>query len=183
MRSLGVFLLAIWGGAVQAVDICDELWFTRNLVFDHAGNCFQSPLGQAIFDNTDCLVTGAEPDPSEAGIVALVRQMEAEWDCDVDTTRTSLNIPNIAARLRVLDLPVADGFESACIGYRGPDIALHTGRHKDAPVSGMLRAGDDILYLFIPVDGWTFVDLDRGGEMGWAMIPDVPDLPCDGFAG
>ena len=62
----------------------------------------------------------------------------------------------------MIDLPVAIGFERSCIGYRGPEIALHTGRHQDAPVSGVLRAGDDIQYRFIPVDGWTFVDLDRG---------------------
>ena len=183
MRVFAVIFLVIWGGAVQAGEICDELWFTRNLVFDHAGNCFQSPLGQAIFDNSDCMVTEAEPDPSEAGIVAVVREMEAAWACDVDTTRTSLRIPNIAARMRMIDLPVADGFERSCIGYRGPEIALHTGRHEDAPVSGVLRAGDDIQYRFIPVDGWTFVDLDRGAEMGWAVIPEMPDLQCDGFAG
>lgn len=183
MRVLGVMLLAVWGGAAQAVEICDELWFTRNLVFDHAGNCFQSPLGQAVFDNSDCLVTGAEPDPSEVEIVALVRIMEAQWECNVDTTRTSLRIPNISQRMRMIDLPVAEGYESTCVGYRGPAIDLHTGRHASAPVSGVIRPGDNLIYTFIPMHGWTFFDLGRDGEMGWAAIPELSDLDCEGFAG
>jgi hypothetical protein len=183
MRYLVVVLSLLWAGAAQAVEICDELWFTRNLVFDHAGQCFQSPLGQAIFDNSDCLVGNAEPDPSEAEIVALVRTMEAEWGCDVDTTRTSLRIPNIAQRMAMIDLPVADGFESMCIGYRGPATELYTGRHASAPVSGVIQPGDDLTYVFIPMHGWTFFDLGRNGEMGWGAIRELSDLKCDSFAG
>ncbi len=183
MRCLAVIFSLLWAGAAQAVKICDELWFTGNLVFDHAGQRFQSPLGRAIFDNSDCLVGNAEPDPSEAEIVALVRTMEAEWGCDVDTTRTSLRIRNIAQRMAMIDLPIADDFESMCIGYRGPAIELHTGRHASAPVSGVIQPSDDLTYVFIPMHGCTFFDLGRNGEMGWCAIPELSDLKCDSLSG
>ena len=54
MRFVLTFLLSLCVTPAFALDHCEEWWFTRNLVFDRAGYCFSSPLGQAVFDNSDC---------------------------------------------------------------------------------------------------------------------------------
>jgi len=54
MRAFLALLLAALAAPAAALEICDELWFTRNLIYDRAGYCFSSPLGRAVFDNSDC---------------------------------------------------------------------------------------------------------------------------------
>ena len=54
MRFLTVVFLLLTPVTAVADALCDELWLTRNMVFDRAGYCFGSNLGEAIFDNSDC---------------------------------------------------------------------------------------------------------------------------------
>lgn len=81
-----------------ALEICDDLWFTRNLVYDRAGQCFGSTLGKAVFDNEGCTEGGATLTPVAQKLVARVREIEATQDCDVDTSQDFLAVPVVEQR-------------------------------------------------------------------------------------
>ena len=46
MKRLAL-LCALLASPAAASDVCDDLWFTRNLIMDRAGYCFGSVLGRA----------------------------------------------------------------------------------------------------------------------------------------
>ncbi len=52
--------------AFAELSYCDDLWFTRNLILNRAGECIITPQAEALFDNSDCLLTGAIMSISEA---------------------------------------------------------------------------------------------------------------------
>ena len=54
----------VWPVQAWALEICDDLWLTRNLIFDRAGYCFGSVLGKSVFDNEGC--TPGVPELAEA---------------------------------------------------------------------------------------------------------------------
>jgi hypothetical protein len=63
----------------RAGNICDQLWYARNAIFDRAGYCFSSARGKAAFDNTGC--TGGTPDAAGMAEVARIQQQEAANGC------------------------------------------------------------------------------------------------------
>ncbi|MEM9754567.1 MAG: DUF4453 domain-containing protein [Pseudomonadota bacterium] len=163
---------------------CDELWYTRNLIFDRAGHCFQTPLGQAVFDNSDC--TGsATPNPLDGQIVGMIRATEAASGCAVDTSRRSLpQVADYAIYGRVQTIPPRSQFESACISYIGTRIELRSGVRPDTAVIAAVEEGANITFAHDPVAGWVFVvatNKDNTVAAGW--MPDVPALNCVTFAG
>jgi hypothetical protein len=168
---------------------CEDWWFARNLIFDRAGYCFSSPLGAALFDNSDC--TTAEPrlTPEAAAIVAQIRGMERDEACAVDTTRTRLADPGaVEAYRRMEDIPVRDIGESGCLGYLGAPLALHSGARTGAPVIGWVEPGMDVGFAHFTRNGYDYVtafpknNSISGAFSGWALIGPAP-LPCDGYAG
>lgn len=179
-------LMSVFAAPVAAAEpdpLCDALWFTRNLVFDRAGYCFSSPLGQANF-SPECSTTSPEIDGASALIVDLVRQEEAEWGCDVDTSRTELTAYDTQVLSFIADLPVPTGYESMCIGWRGEMLMLRAARDSAAETTGFIRPGDDILLSFHEVAGWTFVSMTREGQgLGWIEMPPWTEGACDGYAG
>lgn len=178
------FCLALMAAPAAALEICDELWFTRNLIYDRAGYCFSSPLGQAIFDNADCTGTDINLDRETLNMAARLQAAEMEWDCNVDSSRRSLDVFEIAARMRMIDIPEPDGYESGCIGWLGEPLRLHAARHEAAPVTGLIRTGESIYYGFTSVGEWHFIISSHGtADMGW--LRDRPDLRtnCRSFAG
>lgn len=134
-------------GSSQA---CDELWFSRNAMMDYAGYCFQSPLGQAVFDNSDC--TTSEPQLSLAA-QAMTRQIiknEATLACDVNTDRTELEpMWNIAQR-RELEVqpPVPNAWEAetSCIGY-GATVPIYAAPDHAARILDVMRPGGNINFV------------------------------------
>ncbi|EBA16598.1 hypothetical protein RSK20926_22774 [Roseobacter sp. SK209-2-6] len=46
-----------------ADESCNDLWFTRNAIINQAGFCFGSNLGQALFDNGDCIAKSVPLSP------------------------------------------------------------------------------------------------------------------------
>ncbi|MEM9430351.1 MAG: DUF4453 domain-containing protein [Pseudomonadota bacterium] len=148
--------LALGAGAASASAICDDLWFSRNSAYDSIGYCFQSPLGRAVFDNSDC--TGAPPvvDASANERIGRIRALEQQLRCRVDTDRTSLDLP-LLERRRPLDVqPVRTEGESLCIGYIGPSVPLRVAPSDRAEVIGMIEPGDSVLARHVPEDGWAF---------------------------
>ncbi len=184
MRVFLMLFLAMLAAPAAALEICDELWFTRNLIYDRAGYCFSSPLGRAVFDNDDCTGADIALDREALNMAARLQAAEQDWDCAVDTDRRSLDVPAIAARMTMIDIPEPDGYESGCMGWLGAPLSLHAARSTSAPVTGMIQTGDDIYYGFISVDGWHFIVSAHGtADMGW--LRDRPDLwtNCRSFAG
>ena len=168
---------------------CEDWWFARNLIFDRAGQCFASPLGQALFDNTDCTTRNPVLDREAAEIVAQIRALETENACAVDTGRTALTYPETLEPYRaMLDIPVRDMGESGCLGYRGAPVAILAGARPEAAVIGWLEPGMSVGFAHVGRRGYDYVQVFPvagsidGGFSGWAVIGPDP-LPCDGYAG
>lgn len=168
---------------------CEDWWFARNLILDRAGQCFATPLGQALFDNSDCVAPAEALSPKAADIVAQIRALEAEHACAVDTTRRALDDPGAVAPYRQMeDIPVRDIAESGCIGYRGARLELVTGARPDAAVIGWLEPGMSVGLAHFGRDGYDYIqvfpnpDTLDGAFAGWALIGPAL-LPCDGYAG
>ncbi len=182
MRFLIAALLTLTPLTAVADPLCEELWLTRNTVFDRAGYCFGSSLGETVFDNGDC--TTSQPTLSSEGVqvVEMVREVEEEFACKVDASAVKLELDHVFERLALQDLPVRTGYESACVGYTGPALLLTSGRHPDSPISGEILTGMDIMFEYIPVDGMDFIDLGNG-EMGWVATSLITPAVCTDIAG
>jgi len=125
---------------------CDDLWFSRNAMLDKAGYCFASPLGQAVFDNADCISDAVTIDELTQTAIKLIRVREDFFQCDVDTERKTLDLdPDDIARRRVLDIqPVEEAlwqFEHSCVGYIGDPLPIRSAPISTAPTIGTVQPG------------------------------------------
>ena len=167
-------------------DACHDLWFTRNLVIDRAGYCFGSALGQAVFDNSDCVGTSVKLAPETSKFVATLQRLEKNYECRVNTKQTELLLDDAWVRLQLDHLPIADEFESACIGYRGAPRSVRSGHAEGYPVIGSINAGDTISFGHLPQSGWAYVTYSgpdwsvKGG--GW-INSNVTLAECNQWAG
>ncbi len=184
MKYLALVLLVVASPAL-AFDACDDLWFTRNLVFDRAGYCFGSPLGRAVFDNGDCRTNAPVLSTADQEIIAAVKTAEREFACHVDTDRTGLNLPDVPRRKTMTTLPVIEIFESGCYGWRSSDVALFDGVETGARQIGDVVRGDDILFLHVFQEPYSFVLVYRDDmfvAQGWGIFP-VDGQSCEMAAG
>ena len=184
MRWILTFGL-LWPVQAFGLEICDDLWLTRNLIFDRAGYCFGSVLGKSIFDNEGCTAGVPVLEDADQALVDRLREMEAEWECDVDTSQDFLAVPSLGLRVGLVDLPIATGFESSCLGWKGGRLPLRTERHEDGILTGAARDGDDLSFQFEDVDGWSFVAVSQNGIPaggGWAKI-ELNQANCTALAG
>ena len=176
------------GVAAQSWDYCQDLWFTRNQLFDRTGYCFKSPLGQAIFDNSDCVATPAALTQLADQKVEMILQMEKELSCQINTAQTQLTIPLMDYRMALENIPVISEYASGCMGWMGPPLTLQSGHRADAPVIGIVYPSDDIVWEYSiegAPDGWEFITVYRNSEqvaLGWSGTPVNYDL-CTGLAG
>lgn len=136
---------------------CDDLWFTRNLIFDRAGFCFSSTLGNAVFDNSNCTSNQVDFDERSKQFIKYIRDLETALDCHVDTSRNQLDFNDIAIRFRLQNLPIRDEFESGCLGWQQADQPLYAGRDTASAVIGRITSGDYVLFAYISVSGWSYV--------------------------
>jgi hypothetical protein len=168
---------------------CDDLWFARNQVFARAGYCFASPLGQAVFGNKGCIGKDVTLEPGGAEAVAFAREGETMLECKIDTSRTRLDIPHLALRLRLEAVPVLDSMSaSGCLDWQGPTLQLRLGPRSGAEVIAEVGSGDDIVweywYFGIP-DGWSFLSLYRDSRQigfGWSNAV-IDEALCGHTAG
>ena len=189
IRIFATALALLMAGQTMAAELCDDLWFARNLVFDQAGYCFGSPLGRVIFDNSDCTTNTPVLDDEAQAFVAWVKGLEKLESCQVDTGQTTLHVPLIEIRKQIVDRVAASPFESACIGWHGGEVALRLGHGLEHPIIGFATAGDDIHWEFEWVsapDGWDFITVKRRDgvsyAMGWSNAFIDPQY-CDSMAG
>lgn len=188
MRILILSCLAGLLAAPVAADyVCEEAWFSRNLIFDRAGYCFGSNLGQAVFDNSDCTTSAPDLNKRRTRKVSDFKAFEAEMHCRVDTSANRLRFFDDTARLRQLrDVPVMDRLGSGCIGYRGPTVVLRRGHGARTAQIGQISAGDSISFQHWGEGKWDYVTIYDGanaGAHGWADFPDLGEDACDQWAG
>lgn len=165
---------------------CDDLWFTRNAIMDRAGYCFGSSLGKHVFDNGDCIGTSVTLSEADATRVAKLEAQEREAGCRVDTSRSRLDVLDLRYRQRLVDLPVTDGLESTCIGWRGDPLPLRAGHGLNTDVIGQVLPGDTLNYGHYPVGGWSYVTVHDSDwhlkSAGWYHVEAYPQR-CAQFAG
>ncbi len=182
--ELLLFLLLVPSRSL-ALEYCDELWFTRNLIFHNGGHCFSSPLGKAVFGNESCDSGGVTVLDKDRAFIARLRAAEAEEGCKVDTSRTIMPVIMPEARKALVDHPFPTLYESSCIGWLGERVTLHKGRDTASDVTGAIRKGDTMLFQFEDVGDWTFVEVMLNGitaAMGWAQI-ELGEESCAMVAG
>ena len=176
---------------------CESLWVERNQIANVAGQCFDTALGQAVFDNGDC--TPGEPAMAEAALdrIARIAQAEARLACEVNTGKGNVVIngrygplkfgndgvelgqwPNA---LRELDVfPQAAGRDRACtvVGLSDDDdgfLALRSGPDVRYPKLGQLANGDRIFSSSACLGRWCFADEVQVGNRrervnGWFHV-------------
>lgn len=189
MTRFAPALLVCLASPALGFEACDDLWFSRNQVFDRAGYCFSSPLGQAVFDNTGC-TPGAVPDAEGQALIDFVRAREAQLGCNVDTTRSTLDIDQLDLRLSLEPPLVAlSEYASGCLGWKGEPLALLAGPRDGAEMIGIAQPGDDITWEYEwmgEAPGWSFVTIYRDGTqagLGWVWTEAVDQMLCTGLAG
>ncbi|WP_341862830.1 DUF4453 domain-containing protein [Gymnodinialimonas sp. 57CJ19] len=184
IRHLSYLLLMLAAAPVAAQDtlFCQELWLSRNTVMDRAGQCFRSALGQAVFDNSDCVDTEIRLNPLDAEIVRLAQEAEARAGCavDIEANRLSLGALPFHARLMALfTVPVGADSEHGCSGHLGAPITLYAGISTNMTVLGRVEAGQTFTLSHGPLrGGWEYQEVfDTQGTPvahGWAQ-----NLPAD----
>ena len=130
---------------------CESLWIERNQILNAAGYCFETPLGRAVFDNSDC--TPGQPALPEAALnrIARLQAMETRRACAVNTDRQ-----RITANGRYGPLRFGEG-EVVLGRWRGAlqklDVFPFPARERSCTVSGLsdggflaLRSGPDTRY-------------------------------------
>lgn len=189
MPRLALITLAVLAAQpALAFDPCDDLWFSRNQLYDRAGYCFSTPLGKAVFDNADCTGTEVTLEPGGNDLVTYVQDMEDLFDCAVNTSATSLDIENIALRLRLETVVVLSEFASGCLGWTGEAIPLRAGPREEAEVISVAMPGDDLVWEYEGLgwpEGWSFFTIYRDESqvaLGFARDAIDYDL-CTGLAG
>ena len=161
---------------------CEELWFARNAMLNDAGYCFSTPLGQSIFDNSDC--TGRSPAfaPDVASQITFIQKLEAAGPrgvgnsqrCRVDVSQTVLDaVPYIELRQKLTFQPVPDGALAGCIGYQGDPLLIHVAPDMGAEIVGYIKAGYSLSLSHLPWNDWNFAIVqpdasrDDGIMVGW----------------
>ncbi|GAA6195505.1 hypothetical protein NBRC116598_09490 [Pseudophaeobacter arcticus] len=184
LSALGAVLLS--ASSATANDYCEDLWFTRNAIMDRAGYCFGSPLGQAIFDNSDCLGKSVSLSSDDQKRVTELQRLEQQEHCRVNTAKRHLSLDDLGLRKDLWHLPLRDLSGSACIGWLGPQVGLRIGHSQDAPIIGKISPGDTIGYNYLPEDGWDYVQVyDSNWSLksaGWTDLA-VSPKSCRDIAG
>ncbi len=190
-RILSVLFFVFLAAPVVADDIfCEQPWFTRNLIFDRAGHCFDSALGMALFDNSDCTPGQLDMPERDQAAVAMIRELEQVQACSIDTSRTTLEHLSSFEYLRQMDvIPIPVEHESGCIGYLGEALSLRTGPSNSAlHLDATIQTGMDILFGHLAEGDWDFVtvysDNWETGPLahGWTRIGGHPP-ECRQYAG
>ena len=185
MRLLALILLFL-PGPLMAESGCEDIWFTRNLIMDRAGYCFSSPLGAALFDNSDCTGTQISLDPAAQAQVARIRALEAQHGCQVDTNRTWMDMPDMAFRKALTVLPIRTEGEWGCLGWTGAAAPLYSGYYEPFHAIGQVGPGDYVSFAYENVGDWIYVTTyapvwGAFRSAGWLYWPG--EKPCADAAG
>ncbi len=187
MKKLATaFVLAASATSAYSEEICNDLWFARNSIFQAAGYCFGSQLGQSLFDNAECTTSTPTLDARDRQKVSLIKQREAELGCQVETGSTAFELTALSVRKVLTHQPVRADYESACIGWQGPETRVFAGKSDETPV-GSIGAGDNVLYSHQEENGWFFVTIytsqDFSELKGAGWLDGSVEQVCEAYAG
>lgn len=176
---------------------CESLWVERNQILNVAGYCFETALGQAVFDNSDC--APGTPSLPEAALnrISRLEQAEAGKLCNIDTGRAQITIHGRYGQLRFgaggitlgqwpralqeLDVfPRETGRERSCV-VSGLDpngenfLALRSGPDVRYPQIGQLLNGERVFSTSACKGRWCFSDRVVAGNRferrnGWFHV-------------
>ncbi len=179
--------LTLWaaiclGGPTLAADRCDDLWVSRNAVFDAAGFCFQSPLGQALFDNGDCSTQAPDFTEQQSANIAAISQAETQLSCNVDVNRTRVDVPDLRFRAGLETQPIVTAKGRVCHGYIGRKVDIGLVVEADNTVArGVLRPGVTLILRHQPADGQSYaILLAQDAPVGAGWIPE--DFACEAWS-
>lgn len=186
MRYILISLSLIAPLPAFAGDVCNDAWFSRNLVMDRAGYCFGSVLGQELFDNTGCTGKNVTLSADDQVFVSRMRALEKQNQCSVDTKSPYLELGDAWVRRQLATLPITDGFESACLGWLHTPEPLRSAAYDDAPIIATILPGDNVSFGHLPNGTWDYVTISgpdwvvKGG--GWLKAPGAEGR-CANYAG
>jgi hypothetical protein len=171
----------------HAGDICDQLWFARNKVFAETGYCFKSKLGQTYFDTANCSQTPRALSADEKLQTAQAREMEEEYACKVDSSRSRLDLGDYAALVDLTVTPIPTGHGFSCIGWKGPNQWLYDIPHETGGYFGEISTGNSVEWVYMPLGDWEFVRVTDGEQtvaQGWGKFDnDLLEAQCTAMAG
>lgn len=101
---------------------CDAYWIERNQLYNLHGRCFNSALGRAVFDNSDCTPGATDIPQVDIDYAMEMRRRETRSGCSVDTTRSSVEVQTMRG-------PITIGMGSyrfAGVELSGPAVAETT---------------------------------------------------------
>lgn len=169
-----VFATPTFAQDVVSYDACDELWFMRNQIYANAGYCFSSPLGQVMFDNTNCTGTEVTLSSFEQALVDEYRALERSAGCAVDTSQTEpLSVYNLENRRAEPWLGGENSF-TMCVGWTGAAFPIYADPDPSATRLGEVVAGDN-LSVIVQTDG-------PGGAWFYYYVMDESELRLEGWA-
>ena len=185
-KRLAVATLMMFGSVGGAFAECNSMWLTRNIVFDRAGYCFGSNLGQSVFNNAGCTGTDVTLGAADQDFVNYTRQMEDEFQCSIDTSAKTLDLELIGSWMQLADLPRRDLWESSCIGWIGPSLPLRAAANDTSTVLGQVSPGDDIGLSHVDINEFSFAEITRDGTLvaiGWIPAEFIGPMTCSDMAG
>ncbi len=130
---------------------CESLWVERNQILNVGGQCFETALGQAVFDNSDC--TPGAPSLPEVAVDRISRIERAEQGrlCAVDTGQNRITVNGRYGLLRFGEGGLSLGRWRAAL--RNLDVFPRPARTRSCTVRGLseggflaLRSGPDTRY-------------------------------------
>lgn len=79
---------------------CESLWVERNQILNEAGNCFNTRLGQSVFDSDEC--SPGPPALSEGDLnrLAGIERAEARLACAINTNSENITVDGRYGPLR-----------------------------------------------------------------------------------
>ena len=110
---------------------CDAYWIERNQLYNLHGRCFNSALGQAVFDNTDCTPGATEIPQTDIDYALEMRRRETRSGCSVDTTRSSVEVQTMRGPITI----GMGAYRFAGVELAGPKVATDTTPEPAATVS------------------------------------------------
>ena len=176
---------------------CDSLWIERNQILNAAGYCFETPLGRAVFDNSDC--TPGQPALPEAALnrIARLQAMETRRACAVSTDRQRITAngrygplrfgtgdivlgawPTALQELDVYPQPAGRLRSCTVSGLRANGdgfLALRSGPDVRYPQIGALVNGERVASKSVCMGRWCFADsVESNGQTtrrnGWFHV-------------
>ncbi|MCF6271889.1 MAG: YARHG domain-containing protein [Rhodobacteraceae bacterium] len=181
----------------SGLESCESLWVERNQILNEAGACFSSPLGNAVFDNGDCVPTPPVLSETALNRLAQIGQAEAARQCAINPDRESLTVNGRygalqfgkngltlgrwAGALASLDVfPRRIGRGRSCVvdgleADGASSLALRSGPDVRYPQIGRLLSGERVFSSAECLGRWCFADEVQGGNrqiasLGWFHV-------------